>query len=82
MEDAAGARPLAAAPRTQYLTRELLSWATNALEAVFATAECQASSHARRDVRAALLSLDDLVIPLVRREADAEEAHALERLMV
>jgi hypothetical protein len=58
------------APRTtQYLTRELLSWATNALEAVFVTPECQNSPKARREVLAAMMTLDDLYTPIFHREA-------------
>jgi len=72
----AGAPPLtgetpdgASVPRTQYLTRELLSWATNALQAVIVTPECQSNPKAHREVRAALLALDDLYTPIFHREA-------------
>jgi len=69
MEVEAGASALTEVPRAQYLNRELLSWATHALEAVFATPECQNDTVARRNVRAALLTLDDLYTPIFHREA-------------
>jgi hypothetical protein len=59
---------LAAGP-PQYLTRELLHWATNALQAVMVTPECQGDVRAHRSLRDALLQLDELYTPIFHREA-------------
>jgi len=70
MEVEVGAGALTNVSRThQSLNRELLSWATHALEAVFSTPECQKNDSARYNIRAALLSLDELDHPLYLREA-------------
>jgi hypothetical protein len=69
MEVEAGALFLTEVPRAQYLNRELLSWATNALQAVMVTPECRSNNRALHSLRDALLQLDELYTPIFHREA-------------
>lgn len=51
-----------------HISRELLDWATNALTAVLATVEAQDRVSIRDGLKHGLSRLDDLYLPVVRRE--------------
>jgi hypothetical protein len=81
MEVEAGASPLVQAPRTtQYLTRELLSWATNALEAVAKTEEARNDRRAMDAILDAMKKLDRLYTPILHHEAEMAVLRQLEEV--
>jgi hypothetical protein len=69
-ESQVGAPQPAQAPRTPHLNRELLSWATNALESVAKTEEAQNDRRAMDSILDAMKKLDRLYTPIFRHESE------------